>query len=99
MYCCFAVLPLAYFSMTPGKELDGATQWIPVANALLFQQRLMAVRPDPFPWEHAPAVFGTLGLCVAMALWAAVRQFHREGVLFREGESGGKPGWSPFGGK
>lgn len=95
----FAVLPLAYWSMTPGIELDGFTRWVPMANALLFQQRLMAVRPDPFPWEHAPAVFGTLGLCVALALWAAVRQFHREGVLFREGESGGKGGWSLFGKK
>lgn len=95
----FAVLPLAYWSMTPGIELDASTRWVPLANALLFQQRLMAVRPDPFPWEHAPAVFGTLGLCVALALWAAVRQFHREGVLFREGESGDKGGWSLFGKK
>ncbi len=94
----FVVLPLAYWSMTPGIELDGFTRWVPLANALLFQQRLMSVRPDPFPWEHAPAVFGTLGLCVALALWAASRQFHREGVLFREGESGGK-GWSLFGKK
>ena len=93
----FTVLPLAYWSMTPGIELDRFTRWVPLANALLFQQRLMSGRPDPFPWEHAPAVFGTLGLCVAVALWAAVRQFHREGVLFREGESGAKTGWSLFG--
>ena len=95
----FAVLPLAYWSMTPGIELDGFTRWVPMANALLFQQRLMSVRPDPFPWEHTPPVFGTLALCVALALWAAVRQFHREGVLFREGETGGKAGWSLFGKK
>ena len=86
----FVVLPLAYWSMTPGIELDGFTRWVPLANALLFQQRLMSVRPDPFPWQHVPAVFGSLGLCVALALWAAVRQFHREGVLFRESQGGGR---------
>ncbi len=95
----FVVLPLAYWSMTPGIELDGFTRWVPMANALLFQQRLMSVRPDAFPWQHAPAVFGSLSLCVALALFAAVRQFHREGVLFRESEAGGKGGWSLFGKK
>lgn len=95
----FVVLPLAYWSMTPGIELGAFTRWVPVANALLFQQRLLSVRTDPFPWAHAAAVFGTLCLCVGLALFAAVRQFHREGVLFREGESGGKGGWSLFGKK
>jgi sodium transport system permease protein len=94
----FVVLPLAYWSMTPGIELDGFTRWIPMANALLFQQRLMSVRPDPFPWRHVPAVFGSLALCVALALWAASRQFHREDVLFRESQ-GGKRKWSLFGRK
>lgn len=95
----FVVLPLAYWSMTPGIELNGFTRWVPMANALLFQQRLMSVRPDPFPWQHAPAVFGTLALCVALALFAAVTQFHREGVLFRESQGGGKKRWSLFGRK
>jgi sodium transport system permease protein len=91
----FVVLPLAYWSMTPGIELNGFTRWVPMANALLFQQRLMSVRPDPFPWQHVPVVFGTLALCVTLALWAAVKQFHREGVLFRESQ-GGKRKWSLF---
>jgi sodium transport system permease protein len=94
----FVVLPLAYWSMTPGIELDGFTRWVPMANALLFQQRLMSVRPDPFPWQHVPAVFGSLALCVALALWAAVRQFHRESVLFREAQDGSRK-WSLFGRK
>jgi sodium transport system permease protein len=58
----------------------------------------MSVRPDPFPWQHAPAVFLSLALCVALALWAAVRQFHREGVLFREAQAGGRK-WSLLGRK
>ena len=91
----FVVLPLAYWSMTPGIELDRFTRWVPMANALLLQQRLMSVRPDAFPWQHVPAVFGSLALCVAVALWAVVRQFHRESVLFREAQGGGRK-WSLF---
>jgi sodium transport system permease protein len=94
----FVVLPLAYWSMTPGIELDGFTRWVPMANALLLQQRLMSVRPDAFPWQHIPAVFISLTACVALALWAAVRQFHRESVLFREAQ-GGRRKWSLFGSK
>src|SRR5262249_52975768 len=84
----FLVLPVAYWSMTPGNELNSVTSWVPLANALLFQQRLMSVRADPFPWQHVPAVFISLGLCVGLALWAATRQFHRESVLFRESQTG-----------
>jgi len=94
----FVALPLSYWSMSPGMELDGFTSWVPVANALLLQQRLMAVRTDPFPWQHVPAVVVSLAVCIAVALWAAVRQFSRESVLFREAEAAGR-GWSLFGAK
>ncbi len=93
----FVALPLSYWSMTPGMELNAFSSWVPVANALLLQQRLMAVRSDPFPWEHIPAVIISLSLCISIALYAAVRQFHRESVLFREAESGGGRKWSLFG--
>jgi sodium transport system permease protein len=72
---------------------------LPLANALLLQQRLMAVRPDPFPWVHIPAVVVSLSLCIGLALWAAVKQFQRESVLFREAGEGGGGKWSLFGGK
>jgi sodium transport system permease protein len=94
----FVTLPLSYWSMSPGMELDGFTSWVPVANALLLQQRLMAVRTDPFPWVHIPAVVFSLSLCIGIALWAAVRQFQRESVLFREAEAAGRK-WSLFGAK
>ena len=45
----FVALPLSYWSMTPGMELDSFTSWVPVANALLLQQRLMAVAFGPVP--------------------------------------------------
>src|SRR5207248_7969630 len=93
----FVVLPLAYWSMAPGIELDSRMSWVPVTNALLLQQRLMAVRTDPFPWQHVPAVFLSMAGCISLALFAAVRQFHREAVLFREAESSGRRKWSLFG--
>jgi sodium transport system permease protein len=84
----FLVLPLAYWSMAPGIELDGAMSWVPVTNALLVQQRLLSVRTDPFPWQHVPAVVVSMSACIGLALWAAVQQFRREAVLFREAEQG-----------
>jgi len=95
----FIALPLSYWSMSPGMELDSMTSWVPVANALLLQQRLMAVRTDAFPWQHIPAVVISLTACIGLALWAAVRQFQRESVLFREAEGSGGGGWSLFGKK
>jgi sodium transport system permease protein len=92
----FLVLPLAYWSMAPGIELDARMSWVPVTNALLLQQRLMSVRPDPFPWQHVPAVVISLAGCIGLGLWAAVRQFQRESVLFREAEQG-RGRWGLFG--
>ncbi|MFO0804520.1 MAG: ABC transporter permease [Gemmataceae bacterium] len=92
----FVVLPLAYWSMAPGMELDAKTSWVPVTNALLLQQRLMSVRPDPFPWQHVPAVVGSLVLLISLGLWGAIRQFNREAVLFREAEQRGRK-WNLFG--
>ena len=94
----FVVLPLAYWSMAPGIELDATMSWVPVTNALLLQQRLMSVRPDPFPWQHLPAVVLSMSGCIALGLWGAVRQFQRESVLFREAEQG-RGRWGLFGKK
>jgi sodium transport system permease protein len=94
----FLVLPLAYWSMAPGIELDATMSWVPITNALLLQQRLMSVRPDPFPWQHIPAVVISMSGCITLGLWAAVRQFRRESVLFREAEQG-RGRWAIFGKK
>jgi sodium transport system permease protein len=95
----FVVLPLTYYSMAPGMELNFKTSLIPVTNALLLQQRLMSVRTDPFPWQHVPAVVLTMSACIGLALWLASRQFHREAVLFREAERSGGRKWNLFGRK
>jgi sodium transport system permease protein len=81
------LLPLAYWSMTPGNELNGQTAWIPVVNVLLLQQRLLATRPDPFPWWTLPGIVTSLTLSIALLLLVAVRQFHREEVLFRDAQT------------
>ncbi|WP_410968843.1 hypothetical protein, partial [Salmonella sp. SAL4444] len=35
-------MPLAFWSMSPGAELDAATSWVPVTGAMLLQQRLLS---------------------------------------------------------
>ncbi|MCS7020371.1 MAG: ABC transporter permease subunit [Gemmataceae bacterium] len=80
------LLPLAYWSMTPGNELNGWTAWLPVVNVLLLQQRLLAVRPDPFPWHALPGLVVSLMILLVLLLAAALLQFHRESVLFRDAQ-------------
>ncbi len=82
-------MPLAFFSMMPGTELNASTCWIPVTGAMLLQQKMLSVTPDPTPWEYFPPVLGSLAVWIAIALALAVRQFNREEVLFRE--TGAKP--------
>lgn len=78
------VMPLAFWSMTPGMQLDGSNCWVPITGAMLFQRRLLTVGPDPVPWDFFAPVFGALAFWIVIALSLAVWQFHREGVLFRE---------------
>jgi sodium transport system permease protein len=77
-------MPLAFYSMMPGMELTVGTALVPVTGAMLLQQKLLAVTGDPVPWGMFAPVLGGQAACVAAALWLAVRQFHREDVLFRE---------------
>ena len=81
------LLPLAYWSMTPGNELNGQTAWVPVVNVLLLQQRLLATRLDPFPWATVPVIVISLIVCIALLLVLAIAQFHREEVLFRDAQT------------
>jgi sodium transport system permease protein len=83
------VMPLAFASMMPGTELTVGRALIPITGAMLLQQKLLSVTPDPVPWDMIPVVLGSLAVWIGLALWAAVRQFHRESVLFRESAGGG----------
>lgn len=77
-------MPLAFWGMMPGTELDFLTALVPVTGAMLMQQKLLAVTADPIPWAMFGPVLGGLTIGVTVALWLAVRQFKREDVLFRE---------------
>jgi sodium transport system permease protein len=78
------VMPLAFWSMTPGVELDDSNCWVPVTGAMLFQQRLLSLTADAVPWIYAVPMLGSLGFWIVTALSLAIWQFHRESVLFRE---------------
>jgi len=77
-------MPLAFWSMMPGAELTPTTCWVPVTGAMLLQQRLLSVSPDPVPWGYFAPVLGSLTVWVVLAVVFAAWQFRREGVLFRE---------------
>jgi len=78
------VMPLAFWCMIPSTELTPGSAMVPVAGAILFQQKLLAVTGEPVPWLYAvPVLAAQLGYA-ALALTAAWWQFTREQVLFRE---------------
>ena len=86
-------MPLAFYGMLPGAELTPRNCWVPVAGAVMLQSKLLAVTGEPLAWWAFPAVLGSLGGWVGVALALASWQFRREAVLFREvGGNKGK-GW------
>jgi len=82
-------MPLAFWAMTPGIRLSWELSLIPITGMALLQQALMSPTPGPSPWIYAIPVLASLTLCMALAIWWAVKQFHSERVLFRESETGG----------
>jgi sodium transport system permease protein len=80
-------MPLAFWSMAPGAELTWDNFWVPVTGAMLFQQRLLSVDGDTIPWTYFIPTLTALVAWVCLALAFAIRQFHRESVLFRESPS------------
>lgn len=83
-------MPLVLFSLAPGLELTWRTSLVPVTGLCLLLQRLIFPPPEGPPWPYFAPVLLSLAVCIAAALWWAVRQFHREDVLFREAD---RPGW------
>jgi sodium transport system permease protein len=77
-------MPLALYTLDPAAELTPTNAWVPVTGAMLLQQKLLAVSGDPVPWTLFAPVLGSLTASVVVALGAAVWQFRREAVLFRE---------------
>jgi sodium transport system permease protein len=87
------VMPLVLLSLLPTTELNWRTSLIPVTGMCLLLQKLIG----PTPWAESipylPVVFAGLAACVAASGAWAVRQFHREDVLFRESDGLPGRGW------
>jgi len=77
-------MPLSFWAMAPGVRLSWDLSLIPVTGMSLLQQRLMSPTPGPSALPYLVPVLFSLFVCITAALWWAVRQFHREEVLFRE---------------
>jgi sodium transport system permease protein len=74
-----AILPAA-MAMMPGVELNAKLALVPVVNVSLLAKEIFA---GNYPWSLIALVFGSTCALAAAALFVAVRQFHREEVLFR----------------
>lgn len=79
-----ASMPLAFWSMAPGMTVGPENFWIPITGAMLVQRNLLSVAGDPIHWGYVVGVLGALSAWTTVGLLFAVRQFHRESVLFRE---------------
>jgi sodium transport system permease protein len=87
-----AALPLVFWSLLPGTELNFGMSLVPVTGVCLLLHKLMG----PAPSQALPyllPVLVSLAACVAASAWWAVRQFHREDVLFRESDASALRGW------
>jgi len=78
------VMPLAFWSMTPGMKLTPGNAWVPVTGAILLQQQFLSIAAEPVSTLQFLLVIAAHMVWISIALVLAVWQFHRESVLFRE---------------
>lgn len=91
-------LPLITLSLMPNTELTFGTSLIPVTGACLLIQKMIGPAPASDYLPYIAPVMGSLAVCVVLSCIWAVRQFHREDVLFRESDGPTGQGWlSGFG--
>jgi sodium transport system permease protein len=76
----FVVILPAMASFIPGIELNTRLALIPVLNVSLMAKEVLGGNYD---WPLIGIIFGSTCAYAAAALYFAVRQFHREDVLFR----------------
>ncbi len=74
-----SIIPAA-MAMMPGVEFNAKLALLPVVNVSLMAREIFS---GNFPWGLIALVFGVNCVYAAAALFVAVRQFHREEVLFR----------------
>ncbi|MBY0527445.1 MAG: ABC transporter permease subunit [Gemmataceae bacterium] len=78
-------VPLTFWPLLPGVELNLTYSLVPITGATLLLQRLM-LHPEQAPWGYFAPVLLSLTGSIALALRWAVMQFQREEVLFREAQ-------------
>lgn len=76
----FVVILPAMASFIPGIELNTRLALVPVLNVSLMAKEVLA---GNYNWPLIGLIFGSTCVYAAVALFLAVRQFHREEVLFR----------------
>lgn len=87
------VMPLVMLSMMPNADLTWGMSVVPVTGLCLLVQKMIGPAPVSEILPYVGPVLGSLLVCALLACWWAVRQFHREDVLFRESEGAGVRGW------
>jgi sodium transport system permease protein len=73
------ILP-AVMAILPGVELNWKLAMIPIVGTSLASKELMA---GSFPWAMVALIFVSTCIYASVSIWFALRQFHREVVLFR----------------
>lgn len=73
------ILP-AVAAILPGVELDARLAWVPILNVSLVSKEIMT---GTYHWNYIAMIFLSSSLYAAAALFAAVKLFQREDVLFR----------------
>ena len=73
------ILP-ALVSLLPGVELNAPLAMVPVLNTSLVSKEIIA---GAYHWNYIALIFASSCAYAAVALWAAIKLFQREEVLFR----------------
>lgn len=74
-----AIIP-AVFGMLPGIELTTKTALIPILNLSLVCKEMLS---GTWNWQYIALIFGSSCVYAGVALFACVKMFNREDVLFR----------------
>lgn len=76
----FIVIAPAIIGAFPGVELNWKTALVPILNTSLVSKEIVG---GSYPWAFIGAIFGMTCVYAAIGIFAAVRMFNREDVLFR----------------
>jgi sodium transport system permease protein len=79
-YLFMLIIVPAMASFVPGIELNTRLAMVPILNISLVAKEILA---GHYPWQFIGIIFSSTCVYAGAALYLAVRQFHREEVLFR----------------